>query len=499
MSERLADDIPTQLGRFQITGLLGKGSMGVVYKAHDPNIDRIVAIKLIRAELLGGEGRDRYLTRFRNEARAAGRCVHPNIIGLYDFALHEGRPYLVLEYVDGLDLRRSFPLGTPVDPAAVRQIALQVLDALEYAHGFGIIHRDVKPANILLTTDGRLKVTDFGIARFAVDETQTGLMVGTPSYMSPEQCRGVDVDKRCDLFSLGCVLYELSCGERAFTGDSYAETLYRLINEPHIPLTERNPAFPPEMSAIIDRALAKHPDDRFASAKEMAAALRQLGGTATPAALGTISGGDEPPTEIVSPVIPPAPIPLSALMSLSGSTSGTGSAVKSIDADSLPSLERHLAGHLGPMAGYHLKRAMRDAQSTEEFHRMIEALVPEASPERTRVLEALARVTTRKEPAALTKAEPSSLDAVPEPVPPEPEPALDPDAVTDDFIEKLTGALAHVMGPIAPRLVARARAEASTRNDLTAACAAYIDHMHERAQFEARLRQGGAKTRRKWR
>jgi serine/threonine-protein kinase len=312
MSERLADGIPAQLGRFQVTGLLGKGAMGVVYKAHDPNIDRTVAIKLIRADLLDGESRDRYLTRFRNEARVAGRCVHPNIIGLYDFALHEGSPYLVLEYVDGLDLRRSFPRGAPVDPAAVRQIALQVLDALEYAHGFGIIHRDIKPANILLTTDGRLKVTDFGISRFAFDATQSAVMVGTPSYMSPEQCRGTEVDKRCDLFSLGCVLYELSCGERAFTGDNYAETLYRLINEPHIPLTERIPAFPPELSAIIDRALAKHPDERYASAKDMAAALRQFGTTATPAALGSGAGGDEPATEILSPVTPPAPIPLSA-------------------------------------------------------------------------------------------------------------------------------------------------------------------------------------------
>jgi hypothetical protein len=152
------------------------------------------------------------------------------------------------------------------------------------------------------------------------------------------------------------------------------------------------------------------------------------------------------------------------------------------------------------MAGYHLKRAMRDAQTTEEFHGMIVALVPEASPERARVLEALARVTARKEPAAVPEAEPASLGAVvPEPVAPEPEPTLDPDAITDDFVATLTAALAHVMGPIAPRLVARARAEASTRSDLIAACAGYIDHAHERAQFEARLRLGGVKKRRKWR
>ena len=211
--------LPAQIGRFPIEALLGKGAMGVVYKAHDPNIDRPVAIKLIHAELLRGDSRPGYLARFRNEAKVAGRCVHSNIVAVYDYSVHGDSPYLVMEYVEGIDLGRAMRNHMPIDDAAVVHITLQVLDALSYAHSLDIVHRDIKPGNIMLTARSGLKVADFGISRLiSFEATQSAAVLGTPSYMAPEQCRGAVVDGRSDLFSLGCVIYELLAGERAFVG-----------------------------------------------------------------------------------------------------------------------------------------------------------------------------------------------------------------------------------------------------------------------------------------
>ncbi|GGF34728.1 hypothetical protein GCM10011611_46220 [Aliidongia dinghuensis] len=476
------DQVPASLGRFQIEGLLGKGAMGVVYKAHDPHIERTVAIKLIRADLLDGDSRERYLARFRNEARVAGRCVHPNIIGLYDFAFHEGNPYLVLEYVDGMDLGRAFPRGTPVAEGTVVQIALQVLDALGYAHGFGIIHRDVKPANILLAAAaGQLKVTDFGISRFEFDSTQSAVLIGTPSYMSPEQCRGASLDQRCDLFSLGCILYELACGQRAFAGASFAETLYRLTHEPHQPPQTVNPDLSQGLADVIDRALAKRPEDRFQTATDMAAALRQLDEGVVPAPGNGAAGPADEPTTLILP---------SDLSPLSGSRPATGSMPKSLSGASFNTLERQLASHMGPMAGYHLRRVLREAQSTEEFHRLMGELAPEGTPQHALIREALqsARAPddapaaeeqlTEPEAAEPEKAEPKSVT---EPAAPATE------EITDEFAAAVTRALLHVMGPIAPRLVTRARVRAANRDELKARCAEMIENPAERAEFLALL------------
>ena len=474
----MAEEVPTALGRFQIDKLLGRGAMGVVYKAHDPHIERTVALKLIRADLLDGESRERYLARFRNEARVAGRCVHPNIIGLYDFALHEGNPYLVMEYVDGVDLGRAFPRGTPVAESAVVQIALQVLDALGYAHGFGIIHRDIKPANILLTPDGRLKITDFGISRFAFDSTQSAVMVGTPSYMSPEQCRGVQVDHRCDLFSFGCVLYELLSGHRAFGGTSYAETLNKLINEAHKPLQAWKPDISPALADIVDRALAKPPELRFADAAEMIAAIRRLDAAALPPAAGTAAVDEEAATLILTAGRQASPV------TQPGTGTGNGSVLKSVDAASLATLERQLAHHIGPMAGYHLRRALREAQTTEEFCRLVGDLAPEGGPRESAIRDALLLVGGAEGPS--TGAEPVAAEPVGA-EPPAAEPPPDPDALTAEFLEAVTRALAEVMGPIAPRLVSKARAQASGRRDLVARCAETIPRPAERAQFRSLL------------
>ena len=469
------EQLPTAIGRFRIEALLGRGAMGVVYRAHDPDIDRTVAIKLIRADLLDGDSREQYLTRFRNEAKVAGRCVHPNIVGVHDFAVHEGNPYLVMEYVDGVDLGRAFGRGVTAPVVAVVRIALQVLDALAYAHGFGIVHRDIKPANILLTAGSDLaafniKVTDFGISRLTLFEfTQSTSLVGTPSYMSPEQCRGGQIDLRCDLFSLGCVLYELLTGERAFGGESYPEILYKLTHTPHRPLHQARPDVDQGLADIIDRALAKRPEDRFADARAMAAAIRLLSSAAAPGASEAAAAHDGEPATIVRPFARGRP-------SGGGPATGavTGSDLGRLDGSSLNTIERQLAHHLGPMAGYHLRRALRDARSADEFCQRLTDLLPQESqriPFRGTLELAFAGREFRSTPAPTAALPPAA---------PGPE-------ISADSVERVTRALAQVMGPIAARLVARARAKAATPAELETLCADMIDRPGERERFRTLL------------
>jgi eukaryotic-like serine/threonine-protein kinase len=267
--------LPDSIGRFQVLSLLGRGAMGVVYKGHDPHISRAVAIKVIRADLLAGPDRETYLARFSDEAKIAGLCRHANIVGVHEFAFVGDQPYLVMEYIDGIPLNRAVARGTQLSVPEVAHIALQILAALDDAHASGIIHCDIKPANILLTRAARLKITDFGISRLTGSEPAGApLMIGTPSYMSPEQCLGGAVDQRSDFFSLGAVLYELLTGERPFQGLAYTDTIFKLINQPHHPLAALRPDLPAEIGTIIDTALAKKPEERFPDVASFRAALR---------------------------------------------------------------------------------------------------------------------------------------------------------------------------------------------------------------------------------
>ncbi len=256
--------MPAKIGRYRVERLIGGGAMGMIYAAHDPVIDRKVAIKLIRADLLGGDDKADYVARFQREARSAGRCSHPNIVAIYDFAVHEGNPFLAMEYVEAANLGQALrSSGRFAVPAAVA-VTVQVLDALACAHGLGIVHRDVKPANILLLANGQVKMTDFGIARLEnADLTQAGSVIGTPSYMSPEQLRGEAVDARSDLFSTGVVLYEILTGERPFPGRNITEIAYRLLNEAPPDIRAKVATVPASLAAIVERALAKQPMDRF--------------------------------------------------------------------------------------------------------------------------------------------------------------------------------------------------------------------------------------------
>ncbi|MEC8809755.1 MAG: hypothetical protein CSH49_02135 [Alcanivorax sp.] len=260
---------PQSLGKYQIQGLLGKGAMGVVYKGFDPNIARPVAIKTIHASLLDTEMGRELLDRFRNEAQAVGRLNHANIVSIYEFDQDKGTPYFVMEYVEGHDLKTLLKDGRKYSPQEAVHIIGAILSALDYTHKLGIVHRDIKPANVFITHNGQIKLADFGIARVDNAElTQMGSVLGTPSYMSPEQCKGQPVDPRSDLFSTGVVLYELLAGKKPFSGDNTHAIMHSVLSaEPERP-SSQNPALPKAFDGILKKALCKDVGHRYQTAAE---------------------------------------------------------------------------------------------------------------------------------------------------------------------------------------------------------------------------------------
>jgi len=261
-----------RIGRYNITAELGKGAMGVVYKATDPNIGRTVAIKTTRLDTHGLETED-LLRRFKNEARSAGTLNHPNIVTIYDAGEQDGVFYIAMEYIEGHTLHellgehRSLPVERVID------IVRQVCAALDYAHAHGVIHRDIKPANIMLAANDAVKVMDFGIAKTGGTMTATGQVLGTPNYMSPEQVKGKPIDGRSDLFGVGVLLYEMLTGEKPFDGQNVTTIIYKIVSENPIPPRELDVTIHPGMSAVVTKALAKVPDERYQTGAALVAGL----------------------------------------------------------------------------------------------------------------------------------------------------------------------------------------------------------------------------------
>jgi len=268
-----------QFGRYEIVAELGRGAMGVVYKARDPQIDRLVAVKTVSMWGQEPEEEKEFRLRFTNEAQAAGRLHHSGIVGVFDVGENpENRdPYIVLEYVSGETLNKILAREKKLPIATALQLAIEIAEALDYAHAQGVVHRDIKPANILVTKDGHAKIADFGIAKLNLAHfTLPGRVLGTPAYMAPEQLSGEGADGRSDLFSLGVILYAMATGHSPFQGNSATTVCFKVANREPIAASALDMSLPPQLDEVINKAMAKDPDQRYQRGSDFAADLRQL-------------------------------------------------------------------------------------------------------------------------------------------------------------------------------------------------------------------------------
>ena len=269
---------PNKLGRYEILGELGKGAMGVVYLAQDPIIDRQLAIKTFRMAYSAKEKEvEQFRERFLREARTVGKLSHPNIVTVHDVGEEDGEHFIAMEYIKGVDLKQQMQREDEMDLDKILGIVSQIADGLAAAHEQGVVHRDVKPANILITSEGQAKITDFGIARIEQSNlTVAGQLLGTPNYMAPEQIQGREVDSRTDIFSLGVMLYELITRKKPFQGENLTQVSHRIVYDEYTPPTEYKDDLPPELLKVLERALQKTPDDRYQDAAEMSMDIRAI-------------------------------------------------------------------------------------------------------------------------------------------------------------------------------------------------------------------------------
>ncbi len=285
-------ELPKQIGRYEIRRQVGRGGMAVVLEAWDPVLHRTLAIKLVDKTRLDPSVQQDAMRRFKREAQAAARLTHANVVQVYEYGEEQETAWIAMEYVPGKPLTAYLEEGLRTEVHRVRDIIGQVLEALAYSHSQGVVHRDVKPGNLLVTPEGQIKVTDFGIARIdASNLTQRGDMLGTPSYMSPEQYMGEATDGRSDIFSVGVILFELLAGERPFRGDSSGQIMQKILHETPADVSELNPMVPPAVDSVLHKALAKEASQRYANAREFQLALYQAIPDAPSADVGAVSAG----------------------------------------------------------------------------------------------------------------------------------------------------------------------------------------------------------------
>src|SRR5439155_2157597 len=268
------------LGRYRIKGVLGKGAMGLVYDGLDPTLDRRVAIKTILTSALDEATARQYSLRFKREVRAVARVNHPNIVQVYDFGTEGDLAYIVMEYIQGKELKDHFDAKEQFDLGTIFRLMTQLLDALDFAHEAGVIHRDIKPANVMLDAGGHVKLADFGVARVTESDgeqaelTRAGAIVGTPSYMSPEQIQGQAIDRRTDIFSAGIVFYQLLTGKKPFEGGQWELAKKIVQDDPVWPSAIVQ--IPPTIDRVVARALAKAPEKRYQTARKFAESLKRI-------------------------------------------------------------------------------------------------------------------------------------------------------------------------------------------------------------------------------
>jgi serine/threonine-protein kinase len=462
-----------RLGKYAVTEVLGKGAMGVVYKAFDPNIRRTVAIKTIRKELIDDDRAHTMLARFKNEAQAAGRLSHPGIVGVFEYGEEGDLAYIAMEYVEGNSLREYFNRNTRFEDRDVVSIMAQLLDALAYAHEQGVYHRDIKPANIIIMTNGKLKIADFGIARIdSSNLTQIGAIMGTPGYMAPEQYAGANVDWRADLFSSGVVLYQLLTGVKPFTG-STESIAYKVCYEHPAPPSQLDPErVPSRYDEVVAKAMAKKPEERFQTAHKFRAAV--LDAYAAPVS-PTVS------EETIITEIVPTTVRIEPTSPSQGPSEATPTPARTTapptgwDGNVLKAVESHFARHVGPVARVMVRRAAGRTLDIDELYSLLaENLTAVADRKAFLATRSQVQGTLPKKPAPGTRTsyEPGSTHASRISAP-----------LTPEAIDAAQHRLAAYVGPIAKVIVKKAATQAKTSRQFYMLLADHLGTAAERQKF----------------
>jgi len=457
-------DHPEQLGKYRITEVIGEGAMGVVYKGFDPDIQRVVALKTIRRQLDDGdEAPGSVAARFRNEAQAAGRLMHPGIVGVYEFGRDHHIAYIAMEYVEGRSLATYLANKVRFSDIDIPGVMSQLLDALGHAHEKGVWHRDVKPGNIIMTAGGRLKIADFGIARIeAAGLTQTAVMIGTPSHMAPEQFLGGPIDRRVDIYGAGVVLYQLLTGRQPFVGSNEA-MMYKVVHEPPVlPSSVEGANRPHWYDPIVARALSKDPEQRFPDAATFKKALVD----------GVGHSFDESAWEKTLLRAPARPPPATAAGSSAARASGSDAIPTNWDKSQLAQAEASLAKHVGPLAGVLVRRAARECHDLPTLYTKLAEQVTNPAA-RAAFLGEATRVT-----ASITSGSGSGSQAAGSPT----------DAgLSEALLERAQVLLAQHVGPIAKVVVKRAAAKSDRRDAFFALLGEAVTEPAARARLMADL------------
>lgn len=476
--------VPTRIAKYNIEKVLGKGAMGVVYKGLDAQIERHVAVKVLHTHLLEGDLGDDLTVRFQQEAKAAARCLHPNIVSVFDFGFYDERPYIAMEYVDGIELKAQLQSDSRYSLAVAADITIQILQALEHAHGKGIVHRDIKPANIILLEDGSVKVSDFGVARLDTsDLTSTGFMVGTPNYMSPEGLQGLQVDQRSDLYSVGVLFFELLTQQRPVRGLTLNETIDSLDVHGHLSVQNINSIKP-----ILRKALQPLAETRFQTASDFIKKLR---------AIDDMELTDAKTSFYISPSA--KTIVASAAASTKHSKLETSSG--DWNDDILGSLEQTLAKYVGPMAHYLVKKSSKKSQSMEGLSQILAQHIP-TEQERQEFIQNLTSsgiykthtnndTTSAGNTTSGAKTSASLIfgldDNTGNLATPTPTPVQNPKIISANDIKKVAEALVFYIGPLASRLAKRDAKKSTTLEDFHLRAAGNIPNKAEQQEFLKKL------------